>query len=360
MEKTIVITLLIISINAFKANAQNETKKLKNLIDKTQISGQWFLAYTYNSFDSLSHFQLKRGYLDIKTKINKTFLVRYTQDITIDKEGDDAGNIETRMKYMYLRTKLPGFAFITQTYLEAGMAHRPWVDFDGKINTYRLQDEMFTDRTNIINSADLGLLWAGLLGEPLDDDYQNSVSNVYPGQYGSFSLGIFNGGGYSALEQNSNKTIETRLTLRPFPETIPGLQFTHSLAYGLANTPATNALFLLNMLAVSSQSRYHILHAQLYKGKGGYQEHFVSPRGISYKNKGFSILGEIKIPQTKLAVFSRYDYLKSEKWLNQAETLAAAGIAYRFQKSKIAAYFEKNNYINRNEIIAEIALEIKF
>jgi hypothetical protein len=339
---------------------QSDSSLLLKTISKTSISGQWFLAYTYNTYDSLAQFQLKRAYLDIKTKINPTFSVRYTQDIAIDKEGEDAGNIETRMKYMYLKAKLKNMGLIKHSYLEIGMAHRPWVDFDGKINAYRLQDEMFADRNNIINSADLGLSWIGLFGDELDESYQKNVSSAYPGRYGSFALGIYNGGGYSSLEQNSNKTIESRISIRPFPDWMPGMQITHSFAYGMANIPDIQAAFLLNIFALTSESRYHTLHAQYYTGKGGHLEHYISPEGESYGNTGFSVLSEIKIPKTHAAVFSRYDYLESERWGNNTNTLFAGGVAYRFHKSKLAAYFEQSKYETHTENIWELALEIKF
>ena len=354
------ICTVFFSAGALPAFGQSDSSALKKTISETEISGQWFLAYTYNDFDSLAHFQLKRGYLDIKTKINSSFSVRYTQDIAIDKEGDDAGNIETRMKYMYLKAKLKDMGFIKNSYLELGMSHRPWVDFDGKINPYRLQDEMFTDRNNIINSADLGISWIGLFGEALDENCQKHISSAYPGRYGSFAIGIFNGGGYSALEQNSNKTLESRISLRPFPDWIPGLQITHSFAYGMANVPEIKAPFLLNIVALTFQSQYHILHAQYYNGSGGHQDHYISPVGIAYKNTGLSLLGEFSIPKTNLSLFSRYDYLKSERWEIKPHTLIAGGLSYNLYKSKLAAYYEKSDYETHTENIWELALEIKF
>ena len=68
---------------------------------KIDISGQWFLAYNYNNSSELSQFALKRGYFTVKTKMNDFLSARYTQDITLDKEGSDAGNVELRLKYLY-------------------------------------------------------------------------------------------------------------------------------------------------------------------------------------------------------------------------------------------------------------------
>lgn len=355
----ILFLLLFVSFG-LSAQEQTDSSIVQKTLSRSRISGQWFLAYTINTLDTTREFRLKRGYLDIRTQINNRLSVRYTQDITIDREGSDAGNIETRMKYMYLKIKLNNWAIINDHYVEIGMSHRPWVDFDGKINPYRLQDEMFTDRNNIISSADLGFSWVGLLGKPLNENYLNAVSSAYPGRYGSFALGLFNGGGYSALEKNRNKTLETRISLRPLPDFVPGLQFTHAFAYGLANVAEYEAPFRMHIFALTSQSRFHSLQAQYYTGTGGHQDHYVSSNGNSYKNKGYSVLAEIKTPAFPLSVFSRYDYLQSEAWANANENLFAAGIAYRFSKSKLAAYYEKNQHLTETENIWELVLEIKF
>ncbi len=363
LSKKTILIFTVLFFNFLSLSAQDKQKKdnfIQKTLSRSRISGQWFLTYTLNTLDTTSVFRVKRSYFDVKTKINDRLSIRYTQDITIDKEGIDAGNIETRMKYMFLKVKMRDLGFISKQYLEIGMAHRPWVDFDSKINLYRLQDEMFTDRNDIINSADLGVSWVGLFGKELDEDYQKKVSSAYPGRYGSFAIGVFNGGGYSALEKNRNKTIETRITLRPLPDHVPGLQISHAFAYGLANVPDVKAPFLLNIIALSSQSRYHTLHAQYYTGLGSNQDHFVSEDGNSYKNYGFSVLGELKTPKLPFTIFSRYDYLSSEAWENKAETVLSAGVAYLFAKSKLAAYYERNTYVDKVENIFELVLEIKF
>jgi len=60
----------------------------------------------------------------------------------------------------------------------------------------------------------------------------------YPGRYGSFSLGIYNGGGYHAKEKNQNKVLEGRLTLRPLPAALPGLQLSYFGLVGKGNQAA--------------------------------------------------------------------------------------------------------------------------
>ena len=62
-------------------------------------------------------------------------------------EGDDAGNIEMRLKYMYLKMKMDQFDFLPSSYFEFGMVHRPWLDFEESINGFRMQGTMFLERS---------------------------------------------------------------------------------------------------------------------------------------------------------------------------------------------------------------------
>ncbi|VAW28895.1 hypothetical protein MNBD_BACTEROID07-356 [hydrothermal vent metagenome] len=55
--------------------------------------------------------------------------VLHAQDITIDDEGDDAGNIELRIKYAYVQYKIPDYLIFTGSHLKFGITQRPWIDF---------------------------------------------------------------------------------------------------------------------------------------------------------------------------------------------------------------------------------------
>ena len=105
----ILLAIILLSTTTIKAN---------DLVSRTNISGQWFLAY--NNASEVNQFILKRGYFTIKTKIDDTFSVRYTQDITLDQEGNDAGNVEIRLKYLYLKIKLDQFDLFKDSYLLTG------------------------------------------------------------------------------------------------------------------------------------------------------------------------------------------------------------------------------------------------
>ena len=360
MKRQLLLSFLFLIGFCTVADAQNDTNSVKQIIRNTGISGNWFLAYTHQDYSEMSKFQLKRGYINIKKTINDRFLVRYTQDITIDKEGGDAGNVETRMKYLFIKMKVPKIKFITQSYFEVGLVHRPWLDYEQKINEFRVQGKMFIERHKIINSADFGISYIGLLGGEIDKDYQKKVSKAYPGKYGSFSFGVYNGGGYSAPENNQNKTLEGRLSLRPLPELLPGVQLSYAYAYGKANTVEDNADFKMNIVALSTESQYHTFYAQYYFGEGGYKNNFVTEDGISYQNNAYSVFGEFKIPKTSFSVFSRYDYFESDRPDFNFNTILGGGLAYRFLRNKVVLHYEAADYHTHQTKTFELALEISF
>ncbi len=318
------------------------------------IGGDWFMAYQkFVPNRNNDAFKLKRGYLTFKKQFSDVYSARYTQDITIDNEGDDAGNVELRFKYCYLKTRIPSFAFFSHSYIEAGLVHRPWIDFEEHINKYRVQSKMFLEKTGIINSADFGLTFISMLGGRIDREYQRSVNEAFPGKYGSVAIGVYNGGGYHALEINNNKTIEGRLTLRPFPENLPGLQTSYSMAYGKGNDTLISD-FQVNLFFLSYETRFAVLTAQYYFGKGN------KCGNNELRNDGYSFFGEFLIPKTDFTLFSRYDHFHTEEEPSCNNIIA--GVAYYFYRdNKILFDFDRISRENGGtDRIYEIALEIRF
>jgi hypothetical protein len=358
--KSYFLVVLFITLCFSKTFAETTSDNKNSLFDNTSISGQWFLNNSYDDLNKIDKFSLKRGYFTIKSKLNDMFSVRYTQDITIDTEGGDAGNVEMRLKYLYLKMKLKDIKLLEDTYFEIGLVHRPWLDYEEHINRYRVQGTMFVERYHLFNSADFGITYVGLLGGELDEDYQKNISSSYPGRYGSFAFGVYNGAGYHAIEFNNNKTIEGRLSLRPIPDWHPGLQLSYSFITGMANTPDNKTDFNSNLFMLSSESRHLVATAQYYLGSGDFHGRYSDANGKALQNDGYSVFCEFKIPSTPLALFGRYDDFKSlDTDINDQNTVIA-GIAYRFLKSKVIFdfnYFEENDKIVRTY---EIAVEVIF
>ena len=362
-----ILTLLIVS-KSFGTEPTDSTNLTRDGIAKIvreHFDGRWFLSYHYKKEDGeeINQFAVKRSYLSLKHKFNESFDVRFTQDITIDEEGEDAGNVEMRLKYAYLNMNLDNFAFFYEPCVEIGLAHRPWNDFEQSINNYRVQGPMFLNRSRLFSSADFGFTFNALLGGKVDETYQKVVSDSYPGKYGSFSIGVYNGGGYHEFERNQNKTLESRLSLRPFPENIPGLQFTYFNIFGKGNIPSSPD-FNLHNLFLSYEHRNFVFTSQLYKGKGNASGTFINDFGKAYKNEGYSVFGEYKFPEYKWSLFLRYDDFK----VNQSELLDREcliwGVGYElFGKSKLIfdmEYYDESLERGGANYFYELAMDIRF
>jgi polyhydroxyalkanoate synthesis regulator phasin len=195
----------------------------------------WYLSYQNGEIGDTengkgySQFMAKRGYFTVKKEFLLWFSSRMTLDVTNVKDTTPpdplAGSIVARIKYLYGQFNLPDFAFFTKPFVEVGVVHMPWLDYEENLNWYRCQDTMFIERNGIFNSADIGINLVSLFGGLMSQEYQTKVNDAYPGRYGSMSLAVVNGGGYTASEKNENKALEGRLTIRPLPDIIPGLQF---------------------------------------------------------------------------------------------------------------------------------------
>src|SRR6056297_809831 len=364
MKHGIIVFWVMIAWAGTLFGSDTTDTRLEALLNE-QTEGQWFLGYRYGKLnqETLNQFTLKRGYITIKNRFTDRWSVRFTQDITLDQEGSDRGNVEMRLKYCYLNYQTDDFWFFTKPQLEAGLVHRPWLDFEQKINPYRVQGTMFLERVGLMNSADFGITFTSLLGGEMSERYQKQVNDDYPGRYGSLSVGMYNGGGYHALENNQTKNLEGRLTLRPFPVTLPGLQVTYNLAWGKGNTEVAPD-FVLHSGFVSYERRHFTVTGQLYSALGNSSGSYADPRGFAYHNEGYSFFSEYEIPGTPLSLFGRYDYFNCKDLNFSDSRRVIAGIGYNFyHKSKLILdvdALDQGLNGNWNNRIYEAVVEIRF
>jgi hypothetical protein len=185
----------------------HETEERETKLDKLlkYLGGLQIGTLSYVDFsggkehdgDSFNRFMITRGYINIKWKLTPWLGFR----ITPDAHQDDFGDFKLRLKYLYAELQPPNLAFMTDMKSEVGIGHMPWLDFEEHINPYRVQGTMFIERAGTFNSADIGVSIRGLFGGELDEDYQKTVSHYYPGRWGSWHLGVYNGGGLRPLRQ---------------------------------------------------------------------------------------------------------------------------------------------------------------
>jgi len=314
----------------------------------------WYLSYQNGETGDLdngrgySQFAVKRGYFTVKKEFLPWFSSRMTLDVTNVKPDDPsslAGSIVARIKYLYGQFNISDFAFFTKPFVEVGVVHMPWLDYEENLNWYRCQDTMFIERNGIFNSADIGINFVTLFGGLMNEEYQNRVNNAYPGRYGSMSLAVMNGGGYTAAEKNQNKVLEGRLTIRPLPDIIPGLQLSYFGITGKGNKD-TNPDWTVNDGFVSFEHEYVVLTGQYYWGKGNQKG------DDEFDKKGYSFFAELK-PHKKFSIIGRYDYFDpNDDKKDDENTRYIAGIAYHIDKqhkNTVLLDYDHVNYKQANK-----------
>jgi len=365
IRKVCLFALFGISLSYPQKSGQSLDQQNIDGLNGVSISAQWFLSYQYGEQQAKNYnsFLLKRGYVNIKKKFNDRISARITPDVSVDGEGDGRGDIEMRLKYCYIRYGLKDLPGLTNPYFEFGVVHRPWLEYEQHINDYRVEGTMFLERVGILNSADYGITFVTLLGEEMDEPFQQNISHSYPGRYGSFSVGVYNGGGYHAVEENENKSVETRLSIRPLPDAIPGLQLSYHGVIGKGNKAASPD-WRLNTGFLSWQHQYFVATATYFKGTGNSSGSYVDNQGNALQLDGYSFFTELK-PVTKWSVIFRYDKLRFSGFQpDHTGSRWIGGIAYHFMNhSKFLLnydHFDISNGFDKPQSRFEIAVELRY
>ncbi|MEW6366331.1 MAG: hypothetical protein AB1714_17020 [Acidobacteriota bacterium] len=294
---------------------------------QVKVGGLAYLSYQNGTTKGVDYSKvtIKRGYILVNATINSFFGARLTPDVT----QDDTGDIKLRIKYAYGQFKWAKSGFLTKPNVEFGVAHMPWLDFEEHVNMFRMQDTMFMERNGLFNSADVGVTFAALLGPELDDTYKKAVSSYYPGKYGSFSFGVYNGSGYHAKEKNENKVVEGRVTVRPIPNQLPGLQVSYFGIAGKGNTEKEPD-WLVNTLMGSYQHKYLVLTGTWYDGKGNQSGSAVDADGKALERDGWSFFTQLR-PTPDWSVIVRYDFFDPNKDVeDDGNKRTIVGVAYEF------------------------------
>lgn len=282
--------------------------------------------------------------------------------ITPDLYSDATNGYVVRMKYAYADFLLPNVGPLTDTDIRVGLAQLPWLDFEESLNGYRMQSTMFQDKRKLVTSSDAGISILGNIGGKLSDDQIKQVGNKsYAGRYGSYHVGVYNGGGYSkTTDSNQNKAIEGRITIRPLPDMLPGLQLTYFGVSGKGNT-AAEPDWSNNTGFLSFQHKYATVSAEYLSGKGdlsGTDEN---------KKKGTSYFGKVVLPMyEKVAFFGRYDSLDrdTDSADNQKIDTTIGGASYTISGDNylVAAYEKTRDHADhtKDDTKGQIVLQVAF
>jgi len=275
-----------------------------------------------------SRFTLKRGYLNVTKEISPHLEARLTPDVHQDSTGD----WKARFKYLYGKLKWRGRGILQKPYVEFGLAHMPWLDFEEHVNRFRMQDTMFMERSGLFNSADVGVMFGGNLGGELPALYRKNVNGHYAGRYGSFQVGLYNGTGYHAGEKNTNKVLEARISLRPLPAAAPGLQLSLFGLSGKGNTEAEPDWDVFTTM-VSWESPRLVLTGQYVTGTGNQQGTAVDANGRSLDRDGYSAFAELRLGARRdFSLIGRYDHFDpdTDDPASDRQDRWVAGLAWQF------------------------------
>jgi len=347
----IVLAITSPCVNAGEATAPAlEGLKFSTLAYVDYSRGQAALPDGGNS--NYNRFKLNRGYFTVK----KTMLPWLGMRATIDIHQDNTGDYKARQKYFYAELRPDDLGPLTGMKAEIGMGHMPWLDYEEHMNPYRCQGTMAIERAGVFNSADIGLSLRGDIGGKLEDAEGKTGNHSYTGRYGSWHVGIYNGGGYHAAEDNENKVVEGRLSIRPLADIAPGLQFNYLGIYGKGNTLSERLRdypdYIVNLGMVSFEHPMVVLTAQYFitagNAKGTWAD---TTTGEALSTEGLSLFGNVKIPELKekLSLFFRLEHFDIDRDNvfadKTAYTMILGGLAYELYKGNmVLLVYEVTDY----------------
>jgi hypothetical protein len=312
-----VLVLLVCCTAAWAEDPRDEVDQPSGFLSQVKISGLFFLSYEDGTAEGApySEFFVDRAYLTAKARILPFMSARITLDTSQDHEGDGRGDMEVRLKYAFAKFHLGNWHLLRDLSLEAGMAHMVWLDFEEHVNVYRMRAPMFMERSGIFNSADFGVTLTGSLGPNLSEDYRETVNSKYAARHGSFALGVYNGAGYHGQEQNDNKVPEARLTIRPVPDALPGLQVSGLAIVGkgdVAGPTETLPDWKTYAALLSYEHRLGVLTVQYVSGEGNQRGSWTEPDDPSQATAydGFAISADARLgPHWRaLAGYDRFNH----------------------------------------------------
>jgi hypothetical protein len=209
MTPRFALSLLLIGL-ALPASAQTPTAQTSSgaqattpqpeypIIRVSVLSYLQYAAETENR-DGVNSFDVTRAYLNINAQLASRVRFRFTPDIRRITDGSLAGSLTLRVKYAFGQLDTIGQS---GSWARFGLHQTPWLDFEESVNRYRVQGTMFSEREGLI---------------PGSGDFGASYFTPLPHGYGEVHGGVFNGEGFTQAEANKYKSIQARLTVRPFP-----------------------------------------------------------------------------------------------------------------------------------------------
>lgn len=334
-----------VSTGLAESGAQPESS-LPPGLQGIQLNGLFYLSYTGGELEgrTYSEFFIHRAYITVRKELLPFLDARITFDTNQDGEGDGEGDMEVRLKYAHAIVDLGNWQAFHNIRMEFGIVHMVWLDYQEHINLYRMRDPMFMERVGIYNSADFGATLFTDFGPSLPEEVRQRVGRKYAGRYGSFAIGLYNGTGYHGVERNENKVFESRLSLRPLPAQLPGLQLSGLIILGKGNKEGTEATLPdWDTYAgfISYQDRWGTLTAQYVAGEGNQKGNW-NDGLVEDSYSGYSFFAEVR-PWGAWRVIGGYDVFNRETTTtNWDHTSWYTGLGYDFGNRNLLIVDYKN------------------
>lgn len=258
--------------------------------------------------DSLNAFDVTRAYLNVNAQVSKNVRFRFTPDIRRVTDGSLAGSLTVRVKYAFAQFD----NIVPRGWIRLGLQQTPWLDFEESINRYRVQGTVFSERENLIpGSADFGV---------------GSLLQL-PAQYGEVHIGLYNGEGFTQTDPNRYKSVQGRLTVRPFPGRGNATGFRLSGFYNLG-WYARDRPRRLGIVMASYEHRHLVATAQgVFATENPVT--LTIPRDL--ERRGWSVFVEPRQSTSGWAGIARYEAYDPDRAIgNNVHRRAILGPAYWF------------------------------
>jgi hypothetical protein len=157
-----------------------------------------FLQYAaeLHERNGFNAFDVTRGYLNIQAQLSDRVRIRFTPDVRPTTDASLNQNLALRLEYASLDAKVSDGVTVM-----FGLHETPWLTFEESLNRYRVIGPFFSERLGLIpGPTDLG------------------ASIKATGKRTEVHVGVYNGEGYGRAELDKYKSIDGRVTLRPFSE----------------------------------------------------------------------------------------------------------------------------------------------
>lgn len=157
-----------------------------------------FMQYSaeLHEADGFNAFDVTRGYINIQARLSDRVRVRFTPDVRPTTDASLNRNLTLRMEYASLDAQV-GDGLVVMF----GLHETPWLTYEESLNRYRVLGPLFAERMGLIpGPTDLGASLRATRDRM------------------ELHVGVYNGEGYGRAEADKYKSLNGRVTVRPFSE----------------------------------------------------------------------------------------------------------------------------------------------